>query len=200
LNVVLLCLLSLVANAQDHLEPNNGLFEEYEFRLEYFSQIREILFDGLSEQPYAQMVIIPSFSKELVWQLNEEGGKYVSVLSTPNHSIWYNQYEKKPKTLKNEISKNEISYESAKLIKELYWAALNTVRYGEDRQGFDGVSYYFSTISEVQKSGAIWTPKEGSKMKKLVDVSQSIITETQKKAKLSDDLTLRIRELILELK
>lgn len=202
--IILLFILFLFTRltfAQDHLEPNSNIFEDYDFQFEYYSQVRDILFEGLTDFPICQLIILPSFSKELVWQIehNREKNKYYSVTSTTNHSIWYNQYEDKPKKLKQEISKNEIGKESAELIRKLYLAAMKTVKYSDARQGLDGTNYYFSVSHKKTMSGTIWSPSEGSMMKKLVNVSHKLISETQKKNNLSEVLREEINNLIAEL-
>ncbi|MCE7990573.1 MAG: hypothetical protein HEP71_01280 [Roseivirga sp.] len=192
---------SSLALAQDHLEPNSNIFEDYDFQYQYYSQIRDLLFEGLSDQPISQLIILPSFSKELVWQIdnNQKDNKYYSITSTANHSIWYNQYEDKPKKLKQEISRNEITKESAELIRKLFLVALKGVKYSDDRQGLDGTNYYFSVTEMGSKSGTIWSPRKGSKMRELVDLSQRVIGETQKQSNLSKSLIKDINKLISEL-
>ncbi len=188
-------------SAQDHLEPNINIFEQYHYQYEYYSQIRNLLFDGLSDRPMAQLVILPSFSNEFVWQIQEDRNNniYYSITSTGNHSIWYNQYEDKPKKLKQIISRNEITKETAVLIKELYLAAVNTVRHSNNRLGVDGTTYYFSAFDLGLKSGTIWSPSEGTKMRELVEISMQLISQTQKKSEISPDLLECLNKLKSEL-
>lgn len=183
------------------MEPNSNIFEDYDFQYEYYSQVRDLLFEGLTDSPVCQLIIIPSFSKELIWQIeyNREENKYFSITSTANHSIWYNQYKDRPKKLKQKISNNEIEKETAEIIQKLNLTAMQTVKYSDDSQGLDGTNYYFSVSNMNTMSGTIWSPSKGSKMDKLINVSHELITETQKQSNLNADLIEDIKKLIVEL-
>ena len=199
--IVLLTSISSALNAQDHLEPTVNIFAEYQFRYEYYSKVRDLLMKDLSYIPVAQLVIIPSFSKEVIWQIQHErdGNKYYSSTVTGNHSIWYNQYEDKPKKIKAEISTNEISQETGELIKRLFQTAVNTVRYSpEDGMfGVDGTNYYFSSNN---RTGTIWSPDKESKMDRLVTVCYELMRQTSKGDEITEELASNIEQLISELK
>lgn len=199
--IVFLLSISDALNAQDHLEPTSDIFSENRLAYEYYSEVRSRLLENLSPFPIAQLVIIPSFSNEVIWQIrhDKERNKYYSVTATGNHSIWYNRYQNKPKRIKAEVRTAEINEETGELIKRLFRTAVNTVRY-PDRDGFwgaDGTNYYFSSSD---RSGTIWSPNEESKMYRLVNICQKLMERTFQKKELTQEMASDIERLISDLK
>ena len=70
--------LSDVQENDDHLVPVEGMFDIYDYRFDYYSKIRTILFNGLSDSPEIRFLVKPSFTPEsmLSIEIDRETGKY----------------------------------------------------------------------------------------------------------------------------
>lgn len=202
-----------VINAQnkgDHLEPVGGIFDGYDFQFEYYSKVRKILFDGLTDRPEIRFQVMPSFTPENVLHIEFDRGKdvYYMVYHIAEQMIWHN---KQSENIEIERFRIVIDKESVKLIKSLFSNAIAQVRFrppvvegGKVIVGTDGVDYYF-TINEHEggiKSGKVWPPKRGTKMDRLVAIGNKLIELAKSDArvvKFDDALQKEINELINEL-
>ncbi|MAO64579.1 MAG: hypothetical protein CL666_06240 [Balneola sp.] len=191
--------------AQDHLEPSTSLFGLYDFEYEYESQIRDTLLKGLSDSPEVQIVITPSFGKEMVLQLENDrtNQAFTLITQTGSHSIWYNNYEDKPKEIKIKRIEKELLEDDFKLIKDLYKSAIMTVRYPDENiMGLDGTTYQFAVSDYGIKTGQTWSPNEESRMGRLVDITHKLVELSEKRRRsvqLSSELISEINKLIIEL-
>ena len=187
----------------DHLEPANSVFTILDYQFEYYSQVRNILFKDLDDNPEFRFLVMPSFSPENVLNigLNHETKKYYISYHIGDKSIWYSENKEKIKVIKR---KKEISKESVELIKELYKIAISKTKYVEkDYIGFDGVTYYFSINDHGQKTGITWSPTEGTIMAELVLIGNEFIKmteETDSIVSINQDLKIRIENLIKKIK
>lgn len=185
--------------AQDHLEPVEGIFNLYDYQIEYYPKVEKILFDGLSDNPEIRYLIMPSFSGEKVLDINKDfaSGKYFINFHVAEPSAWESIQSDK-KEVKVKKIKKEISAKDIELIKTLFKKAVLTVKYPDkERNGFDGTNYYFASS---HKSGTIWSPNSGSKMSKLVEIGNGIVEFSKnKKNDLDVELVAKIKILIEEL-
>lgn len=159
----------------DHLTPVGGIFDIYDYQFEYYSKIRTILFDGLTDSPTIRFLVKPSFSPESVLdiQQNKDTKKYLITYHICNKMIWYNENLDKIKVKK---FTKEISEESVELIKSLFLKFILQTRYTtEPCIGLDGTTYVFSVNDWGMKSGTTWSPPANSKMRQLVDIGQELI-------------------------
>ncbi len=186
-------------NAQeDHLEPVNSIFDIYDYQFEYYSKIRKVLFDGLSDTPEISFLVMASFIPETVLRIEKdrENDKFYIIYHRCNEMIWYNDNWSKVKVTK---FRKEISADNVELVKNLFKKAISKVRYPEGELfGTDGTNYYFSVNDFGQKVGTIWSPKEGSNMRKLVEIGMNLIefTKTRKnKNQINEKLSLDIKKL-----
>lgn len=202
-----------VVNAQnkgDHLEPVGGIFDGSDFQFEYYSKVRKILFDGLTDRPEIRFQVIPSFTPENVLDIefDREKDVYYMVYHIAEQNIWY---KKQSENIEIERFRIVIDKESVKLIKSLFSNAIAQVRFtplvveaGKIIVGTDGVDYYF-TVNEHEcriKSGKVWSPKRGTKMDRLVAIGNKLIELAKSDArvvKFDDALQKEINELINEL-
>lgn len=186
---------------QEHLEPVNGFYDAFDFQFEYHSKIRNILFKGLAEGPIIRFVVIPSFTKEQVLDIERDEMKYYLIVHEVDKPIWGNYELDKIKV--NEYRK-ELDSASVEIIHKLFHNALKQTRYPDrNTQGTDGANYYFSTLGDFQiLSGTIWSPKNGTKLDKLVDISYDLIffTKRENQASLKQKLLDRISTLTEEFK
>ena len=191
-------------NAQnENLEPVESIFDEYDFRFEYYSLVRKILMNGMSDTPELRFLIIPSFSVEEVVAIEEQNGKYYVVHHKMQSSIWYT--EKNKEKIGVDKKKVEISKTDMEMYHKLFKVAINNRKYPkEEMLGFDGTNYYFSVADIRLKTGTTWSPSENSKIVLLTEIGQSLIklaqsTKENKLAKLEPELVERVNNLTLEL-
>jgi hypothetical protein len=175
--VVFLNLSDKVIAQDDNLKPVNGIFSEYDFQFDYYSSVRKILFRGFSDNPEVRITIIPSFIPEsaLDIELDKQTEKYFLLYHKANPSIWYSHGKK---IINVDSVRIEIEYNSFLLIKRLFVIAINKVKYQSDSlrsAGFDGTNYYYSVSDIGQRTGTIWSPSAGSKMSKLVEITDHLI-------------------------
>ena len=197
-------------NKEDHLEPVGGFFDVYDFQFEYYSKVREILLNGLSDKPEVRFQVMPSFTPENVLDIEFDRGKdvYYMVYHIAEQMIWHN---KQSENIEIERFRIVIDKESVKLIKSLFSNAIAQVRFtplvvegGKIIVGTDGVDYYF-TVNEHEcgiKSGKVWSPERGTKMDRLVAIGNKLIELAKSDArvvKFDDALRKEISELIAEL-
>lgn len=192
-------------NAQtEHLEPVESIFDEYDFRFEYYSLVRKVLLNGMSDTPELRFLIIPSFSVEEVVAIEERNGKYYIVHHKMKKSIWYT--EKNKEKIGVNKQETEISKSDMELFQELFKVAVNNRKYpNEEIFGLDGVNYYFSVSDKRLKTGTTWSPKENSKLDRLVDIGYLLIklasqTKKNKIAEIDTELENKILKLTTELK
>jgi hypothetical protein len=193
------------ANAQKgNLEPAESIFDEYDFRFEYYSLVRKILMNGISDTPELRFLIIPSFSVEEVVAIEKRNEKYYIVHHKMKQSIWYT--EKNKEKIGVDKKEVEISKSDMELYHELFKTAVNNRKYPDEQTlGFDGTNYYFSVMDKRLKTGTTWSPNEKSNIGKLTKIGNSLInlvqtTEKGNITKLNPELKKEIIELTTELK
>src|SRR4051812_15050608 len=64
-------LFTLITKAQDQPEPVNGIFSVYDYQFDYYSSVRKILLNKLSDNPEARVLMLPSFSPEIVLDIEK---------------------------------------------------------------------------------------------------------------------------------
>ena len=189
---------------EDHLEPVASIFDISNIKFEYYSKVRKVLFNGLSDTPEIRFLVIPSFSPENVLDIefDRDNNKYYIVYHICEKKIWYNKkwYKVKVKKYKKEIDK-----ESVKLIKSLFEKAIARTKFTENETLVftDGTQYYFSVNKFGLKSGTVWSPSDGTKMRKLVDIGTELIKLAKSEnevVKINKDLRRKIENLMEELK
>lgn len=196
----------------EHLEPVNGIFNDWDFSIEYDLTIREYLLSELPERYELRYIVKPSFDHEYVFQISREEKKedLTAVLLMGENSIWYDVVSRKPYeqdvNLKDEkkgfdkenpppISKKDFKirrYESIisendfEKIKELMDIIILQTEYypSSDFIVTDGTTYFFTVWLDGFKSGKTWSPTEGSNMKKLVSIFEEMSKRTENKDRL----------------
>ena len=200
---LLFCIPTIKAQ-NDSLEPVESIFDQFDFRFEYYSLVRKVLMNGMSDYPEVRFLIIPSFSVEEVVAIEKQESKYFIVHHKMKESIWYT--EKNKEKIKVKKKRVEISKSDAELYRELFSKAINNRRYPEKELWVtDGVNYYFTVNDKRLKTGTVWSPTSGSKMDRLNKIGYSLIslankTENGQVAKLKTELTEQIEKLTTELK
>ena len=186
----------------DHLEPLEGIFNIYNFQFEYYSQIRKVLFAGLSDTPEIRFQILPSFSPESVLDIvhDRDTDKYYLVYHIGETMIWSNKKWEDVRVIK---FKKEIEKSSVESIRSLFQAAISQTKYPEkESMGLDGADYLFAVKEYGQRVGAVWSPSEGTKMSRLVAVGYKLIelaTNNDKSIKFDEKFAEEIEKLKSEI-
>jgi hypothetical protein len=168
----------------DHLKPADGIFSQYDSEFNYYSSVRKILLKGFSDHPEVRIVIIPSFTPESALDIeqDQQTKKYILRYHLASPSIWYSKGKKK---IKVDTSGKEIEYPSFLLIKKLFLSAVNNAHYPTDTlRGIvmDGTNYYYSVNDLEQRTGMTYSPKAGSKMNKLTEITNYLIVLVKSKS------------------
>ena len=175
----------------DHLQPVTNYFSAYHYQDEYYSSIRRYLLDSLRNSPVARVIVQPSFSVEYVVSVDSVNKTYFLRYSRMNKSIWST---KQKESLRAITTKTTIGEPLAKALNKLFFKALAQTRYpkrvflkglnGEEFEdisvGTDGTTYVFTAFGYGRgvRSGETWSPREGSFMNELVNISNALITLT----------------------
>ena len=184
----------------DHLEPARGIFDCYDYQFEYYSKVRKVLFKDLDDSPEIRFLVMPSFSPENVLDIefDRENEKYYLVFHICEKMIWSNKTWKLTKVKR---TRKEIAKESVELVKNLFEKAIQETKYPEENLlGLDGTKYYFSVHSQT---GVVWSPSEGTKMERLVNIGYKLIQllKTDKElVELDDNFKENIIRLTTEIK
>lgn len=204
--IVLVLYSSYGLNAQnaDILEPCSSVFSDYQSKSEYFLSIQKILFNGLSNYPYARTLVCESFQSEYLLSVerNDFLNNYQHEFSkafylkyrTCKPSIWNNNSTKSKKII---LITKEIEVDSAFAftLEKLYRKALSQVRFQPIDANGDGsavglneTNYYFMTKTDFKTTvcGKTWSPIEKTKMYDL-----KIISELLKSYILTNDNSIK---------
>ncbi|KOS05520.1 hypothetical protein AM493_05345 [Flavobacterium akiainvivens] len=190
--------LPLTANAQSRLKPCESIFGLPDYRYEYYSAVREKLFNGLPDKEIARMLTMPSFFPENVLNISQDDEKYSATYVIAEENIWYSKERSQVKVKQYTC---EIDPQIGALLELLYEKITSRVEVPESRLlGSDGENHYFFSRTG---SGTIWSPSEGSLMGEAVSISQALASKVMqsKGAAIGPDpvLQLRIKTLIEKL-
>jgi len=192
---------------EDHLLPGNNIFGVYDFQFDYYSEVRKVLYDNLSDDTEIRFLVLPSIGSERILMIehDKKTEKYYLVYRIAHESIWRIYYDTKKGKKIPKISVDtwrvEIDKENVELIKSLFIAAVKETKYpNEEILGVDGANFYFQVNTGWfgQKEGNIWSPKEGSLMNDLVNIGFTLMEiplKTSSIVFIDSDLSNRIRSL-----
>ena len=161
--------------AEKRLRPVRGVFDIYDYQLDYYYKVRKILLTGSNEKPIIRFLVLPSFTPENVLEIkiDSDNNSAYLVYRICEEMIWY--CKKNWEYIKTIEFKSEIDLYSVALIKNLFDMAISQVNYSDVcGLGIDGTSYYFSIYDVGWKTGTVWSPHTG-KMKKLVGIGKKLI-------------------------
>lgn len=174
--IFLLIIILFVSNIEaQNLEPNNSIFDIYNFEFEYYSKIRNKLFKDMSDDPMIRLLVTPSFSPEYIFQIERDGNnEYLAKLNIANKNIWYNKEIEKIIVNQHvaKINENDVN-----LLNDVYSSIIDKVHHPiKESIGMDGTTYYLSVWKTGLKSGEIWSPKD-SINKTITNITQELINE-----------------------
>lgn len=181
---LLFILIPIFAKAQgysyyDHLIPGSDIYSIFDYQFNYYSNVRTVLFKGLSDKPEIRLLVIPSFTPENVLdiQKDEENDNYYLIYHICERRIWSN---KNKEEIKVKEYKAEIDSASVQLIKSLFLKAIKQTKYPENEiDGRDGITYHFFAWDHGLKTGTVWSPQT-PKMRQLVEIGNELINLAKK--------------------
>jgi len=202
----------------DYLTPPKGSLNSRIYEHRYDQILQKILFKGLPEYFDVQYYSSPSFGAEKVLVVR----KGVIYYNVANKNIWSTYYHDiMSNSNLNGIEKNKLlvkRYElqildkDAQLLEKLYRAVLSKTRHriykpkemNRVALGNDGTTHLFSIHNLGIKEGEIWSPKEGSRMHRLVRIHEKLIeiitkNETNQILKIHQSLRIETTRLVNDL-
>lgn len=158
----------------DNLEPIESVFDAPNFQFEYYSLVRKVLMNGMSDRPIIRFLILPSSAVEEVVVIERKRNKYFIVHHKMTKNIWYTKYDKE--RIKVDVKSVEILENDVLVFKDLFYEAVKNKKYPDQKMiTIDGAIYYFSVAGKSLKTGMVWSPEKGSKMGKLKEIGYSLI-------------------------
>ncbi len=172
--------IGVLASAQDHLEPETGIFTPYEWQTVYAQNIREVLLKNAKPNHQARMICCPSFAPEWVVTVSRQGEGEMFTQGTRSYFVEYVVANKqiwndKKKTVKPGVKRTKVSLdrETAETVSQVWGQMLMGVRHPEDRgRSEDGVTFHFTRAAGWIKGGPrsgggegkAWMPAEDAFM------------------------------------
>jgi len=150
--------LCLIASAQDHLEPEQGILNQPEWQWSYAQRLRQVLLKDAADYHLARMVCLPAFEPE--WVVTVVRQEAEDLDAPHSYYVEYVGTEKKlfrPKdsqgvTVKK--SRAPLDRDTAESLNKTWRRMLRTTRYPKKhRLGADGVSYHFSRFLPLADRG-----------------------------------------------
>jgi hypothetical protein len=178
--------------AQDHLEPEEGILEMDEDSWDYSKRLRTILLKDAATYHLARMVWLPSFAPESVVTVVRHDEGFLTPDDQLTYFVEYAVVEKplwgaeNVRAVKVKKSRANLDRKTAEAVQEVWRLMLRTVRYPDKhRDGLDGETYRFSrgvplldrgrpSLVGGFEHGQIWTPDAGSMTRELVAIGESL--------------------------
>lgn len=194
---VFILLLGFQNSFSQNLEPNNSIFEIFDFQYEYYSKIRTELFEDLDYAPEVRLVVLPSFSPEYIFQIEKikNNNHFLAILRFPEIKI-YGTVEHGP--VKNSINEytSTIEKEDVEILKKVYLNSIRKAHYPiKDGMGLDGTSYFLSAWDYGLKSATIWSPRDTINQT-IISITEDLI-EQLKKGKNKISISQKDKDLLL---
>jgi hypothetical protein len=126
---------------KEHLEP--ATFDVGGGLEIYYNNLNTLLYDGMTDKPYARFTVIPSFSKEYAFSIEKENREYFIISISLSESYWRAKNKQNVKfiTHKTKIDKN--FYSQIGVLFQIL--AEQTKSYEIVDYTIDGEKYYFIT-------------------------------------------------------
>lgn len=159
---------------QPLLHPAPGIFESFDWHLNYLLKVREILYSDLCNSPAFRMTTLPSFEPEWTIEIEfpQKGPAIVRYVTVKERMIWQN---KNPNSLKKINKTSQIPRDLATDIYELIGSNLQVVNYPSNPSMLlDGTNYIFTSfhVGQSYRSGITHSPEREWPTGKLVAVGE----------------------------
>jgi hypothetical protein len=180
----------------DQLEPTEELTDKSFVLKDYYNGLFAKLLKGFSENSVARYIVIPSFSIEYAFSLEEDSSGFTLKAGQCKTSYWYSNKKDSVKVISTNLP---IDKDLGALIKKLFSVVVNNTKKPDPLTGgLDGTTYYFSIHSKDGNyiTGKKWSPKKGTIMFDLVQLcgdlmyfsnqENGLIKKPQKRIELKD--------------
>jgi hypothetical protein len=160
----------------DHLLPAESYFANPDWHHAYYRAVRDALCAGLSDEPLARVLVMPSFLPEYVLAVQRKGAGYSLTYRVCEPSVWETHEGHLP--VRVHTTTVPLRPAVATAITQLFTAAVAQTRYpaGDSGDGLDGTRYTFTTYERTVgfRSGERWSPPAGTRLRALVEVQATL--------------------------
>lgn len=189
LNLICLFFLSQFIFAQNHLEPTNSYFDLYDHHYKYYEKVKSLFFDGLDDSPRIRMLVFPSFSKEYIFQIDddENSSEYynITVKEPVEGSIWGITEGNPDFKINVTTYRSKLKKEDYTLLYQLIYPAIIKTKFRTDNSsGLDGTTYFLSIWDTGIKSSEIWSPRNPN-LKELIFILETVADKAKKEKKIN---------------
>ncbi len=181
-----------------YLKPSQ-LNSEKGILKDYYIGLFPLLFKDFSDKPIARYALLPSFSSEYAFSIEEKDNHFFIISNYLSTSYWNAKDKSKVQVKHTSIEINKDFYNK---IREVFNIALKQARQPNELSGgFDGETSYLSTmIDDVVKTAETWSPNQTSHMGQLVEICKGLYLIGLNKIVSQDEVSAKINHLISEIK
>lgn len=115
----------------------------------YYKNLNTLLYDGMTEKPYARFTVIPSFSKEYAFSIEKENREYFIISISLSESYWRAKNKENVKFITHKTKINKKFYSQIGVLFQIL--AEQTKSYEIEDHVLDGENYYFITSDNKEK-------------------------------------------------
>lgn len=163
----------------DHLLPAESYFANADWHHAYYRAVRESLGAGLSDEPLARVLVMPSFLPEYVLSVQRNGAGYSLTYRVCQPSVYQTYESHLPVRVRTTTVPLRPAVATA--VARVFTAAVGQTRYptGGSDDGFDGTRYTFITYERTAhfvgfRSGERWSPPATTRLGALVQLQATL--------------------------
>ena len=160
----------------DHLLPPKSYFADDNWHHAYYKAVREALCAGLSDEPLARVLVLPSFLPEYVLSVQRTEAGYSLTYRVCQPSVMGTYEDHLP--VRVHTTTVPLSPAVAGAVARVFTAAVAQTRYpvGHSGNGLDGTRYTFAAYERVVgfRSGERWSAPTGTRMRALQDLQETL--------------------------
>lgn len=132
---------------KEHLEP--ATFDVGGGLEIYYKNLNTLLYDGMTDKPYARFTVIPSFSKEYAFSIEKENREYFIISISLSESYWRAKNKQNVKFITHKTKIDKKLYTQIGVLFQIL--AEQTKSYEIEDHTLDGEKYYFITSDNKGK-------------------------------------------------
>ncbi|QHS56052.1 hypothetical protein GWR56_11085 [Mucilaginibacter sp. 14171R-50] len=188
----------LTASGQDKYLKPSELNSETGILKDYYIGLFPLLYKDFSDKPSARYTLIPSFSSEFAFSVEEKANHFFINSNHLSTSYWYSKNKSKVKV---KHASTEITKDFYNRILTLFNIALKQTRQPEEKtMGFDGETSYLSAVVDGHIINAeTWSPDQTSHMGLLVEICKKLYLIGLGKSTSQTEVSKEIDQLLIEL-
>lgn len=201
------------SKAQTHLSPLPDILSTNKFQQKYYQALNESLLSGLSKEPLARTIYLPTWSNKQVISVEFIDKKYYlfcRIVEQKNWNMYFKLYpEKSSEPLAFTEFKKLISEDLALTLNELFTEFTSKTQFQDEfmigldgrkvidsKNYMDGETYIFHSFSNTNhRTGQTYTPIKGTAMAELVQISIDMTAVARDSGK-EENLLLSAKKLL----